>query len=148
MDSVGSFSEELFITDNKTTGKALNATYWQSFSPNVQIDLYDLMGSILYPKLNIRGVVVEGAQVTKTTGPRFGLGVIRKTEAQREEYLTELEWWINQAEIYATKDYWPMNRASCYICPFKAICSADPSERERMLAANFVKKKWNPLVVR
>lgn len=148
MDALGSFGSEVFITDNKTTGKPLNQAFWQSFSPSVQVDLYDLVGSILYPNLNIRGVIIEGAQVSAASGSRFGLGIIRKSEVQREEFLGELEWWIKQAEIYAKYDYWPMNRSACFLCPFKKICSANPNERQMMLEANFTKKMWNPLTPR
>lgn len=144
MDSIVSASGEYFIADNKTTKKSLGEGYWAQYAPNIQVDIYDLAGSILYPGLGIRGVLIEGAQVLVDSA-RFGIRSFPHNDAQREELLVELEWWIKQAEKMAAENYWPMNRSACYICPFKKICKLDPSLREQFLKADFVKKHWNPL---
>lgn len=133
-----------FIADNKTTSKTLSQNYWLQYTPNVQVDTYDFVGSVHYADLNIRGVAIEGAQVTQE-GAKFGLGLMYRTEAMREEYLRDLEYWIKQAERFAEEDYWPRNRASCFLCDLKGICGKDPGMRDRYLAADFVKKHWNPL---
>lgn len=145
MDSIMRFGSENFISDNKTTTKTLNDKYWQSYSPNTQVDLYDISGSVLWPELNIKGVMIEGAQLTKTMGVRMGVGFMRRTEAQREEFLKDLAYWLTQAERFASDEYWPMNRRNCWMCPFNIICSKDPSKREGYLSSNFTQKFWNPL---
>ncbi len=136
--------DEHFISDNKTTKNAITANYWKQYQPNVQVDTYDLAGSLLFPELNIKGVVIEAAQVM-VDGARFASQPFYRSEAQREEFYNEFEYWLKQAELFATENYWPMNRINCKICPFQGICSKHPSRREEMLAADFTKKHWNPL---
>lgn len=144
IDSIMQFGAERFISDNKTTKNALTPAYFAQYSPNVQVDTYDLAGSVLWPDLALKGVMIEAAQ-TLTEGARFGVGVMYRTEGQRAEYLEELEWWLRQAEKCAKEGYWPKNRASCYMCQFKMVCSKDKDQRERYLQSNFTKSYWNPL---
>lgn len=144
LDSIMKFGDEIFISDNKTTRKPLSFSYFSQYSPNIQIDVYDLAGNLMYPGLGIKGVMIEGAQVLQE-GSRFGIGIQYRSDALREELLTDLEYWIRQAEKFAIEDHWPMNRASCYLCPFKSICSKEPEVRQRYLEAAFVKRPWNPL---
>lgn len=145
MDSIKTFGAiETFVADNKTTKAFLGPLYWKQYSPNIQVDAYDLAGSLLFPDLGIKGVAIEAAQVS-TQGAKFATQVFYRTEGQREETLHEIEWWIKQAERFARDNYWPMNKTNCKMCPFNGICSKDPSQRERYLKADFVQKKWNPL---
>ena len=151
LDRVATFGNEAFVVDNKTTKKTLGKSYWAGFSPAVQMDCYDLVGTTLFADLNIRGVMVEGAQ-TMVGGARFGLGVCYRSEIQREEFLVDLRWWLSLAEHLAervlpdgTPAPYPMNRQACWLCPFKQVCSAQPAKREAVLAENFEKRYWNPL---
>ncbi len=144
LDSIMTFGTEKFIADNKTTKKALGTAYFASYSPSIQMDIYDLAGNVLYPSLGIRGVMVEGAQVLQE-GARFGVGIQYRTDKRREELMADLKYWIGQAEKFAADDHWPMNRASCVMCQFKSVCSKDPSQRQMFLESNFVKQPWNPL---
>lgn len=143
-DSIMSDGLETYITDNKTTKKTINRTFWESYSPNIQIDLYDVVGNILYPELKIKGVLLEGAQVL-VNGARFGYHQFPKTEKLREETLRDIEWWINLAEQFAEADYYPMNKRNCWLCPLKTVCSMEPQRREAVLRDNFPVRKWNPL---
>jgi hypothetical protein len=136
--------DQHWITDNKTTSKTLSANYWLQYTPNVQVDTYDFVGSVAYTDLKIKGVAIEGAQIT-AEGAKFGTGLIYRTEGLRAEYLKDLEWWIRQAERYAAEDYWPRNRASCFLCDLKTICGKDPSMRDRYLEQEFERRYWNPL---
>src|SRR5262249_48382038 len=72
MDTIGRLGDEHYIADDKTTKMWLSDTYWASYSPNVQVDLYDLAGSVLYPELAIKGVLIEAAQ-TSATNTKFGM---------------------------------------------------------------------------
>lgn len=144
IDSIMTFGNENFPADNKTTKNALGQSYFAGFSPNIQMDVYDLAGSMLYPSLGLRGVMIEAAQVQQE-GARFGVGVSYRTDKLREELLTDLRYWLTQAEKFASDDYWPMNRASCYLCPFKGVCNKDPDMRQGYLEGNFVRDPWNPL---
>lgn len=144
MDSIKQLGDELFVADNKTSKNALSSVYWQQYSPNVQVDTYDLAGSLLFPDLPLKGVVIEAAQ-TLVHGARFGRHEFRRTEAQREEWLNEIGYWLKMAEKYAKEEYWPMNRSACFSCQFKKVCSRDPAMREQSLKADFTVNKWNPL---
>lgn len=141
---VGSDTTDVFVKDQKTTKAAIGQTYWKQYSPNVQVDFYDLASSILYPSLNMRGVVIDAAQIM-VEGARFATQSFYRSEVQREEFLNEIGWWLKQAERYADENYWPMNRAACFNCPFRDICSMDPGKRETYLKANYEVKHWNPL---
>lgn len=144
LDSISTFGDELWVTDNKTTKKMLNQNYYAQYAPNLQVDLYDLAASVLYSALGVKGVLIEAAQ-TMATGARFGMLPVRKSEKQREEFYKELGWWFATAETHAKANYWPMNRAACFLCPYKTICSKEEQVREMYLKADFVVKKWNPL---
>jgi hypothetical protein len=148
IDYIGDFGGELFVVDNKTTTKSLNQKFWDSYSPNVQFDTYDLAGNLLFPDLPIRGIMIDAASVG-VTGASFGRHIYYKTEAQREEHLHTIEYWIRVAEqlvqTYGDKD-WPMNKRSCWNCPFHGICDKDPKQRDMWLKANFTQhERWNPL---
>lgn len=144
IDSIMTFGEENFLADNKTTKKPLGVYYFSRFSPNVQFDTYDLAGATLMPYLRLSGVMVEAAQITPD-GANFGFHLTRRTDAQREEYLRDLQYWLSQAEAFAAQDFWPMNRANCTFCDFRSVCSKPPASRARWLAQDFKKRHWNPL---
>lgn len=144
MDSIMSFAGEHFITDNKTTGKGLTPSYWAGYSPNIQVDVYGLAGSLLFPHMELRGVAIEAAQVQAGGKVTFGMRMFRQDDHQREELLGDLEHWLRQAESYARADHWPMNRSACYLCQFKPICSRPAAKREAYIAANYQVQHWNP----
>lgn len=148
IDSLMTFGQETFITDNKTTKSALGPVYWAGYSPNIQVEVYDLAGSMLFQDLSLKGVVIEGAQ-TLQSGARFGQGIIYRNDSQREETLREIRYWIGQAEKWAADGYWPRNTAACYLCGFKQVCNKDPQTRDMYLKSGFQKREpWNPLVER
>lgn len=147
LDSIMEYGTEHLVADNKTTKNMMGAQYFAQWQPNIQMDIYDLAATTLYPTLGIKGVMIEAAQVL-TEGARFGVGVSYRSDAQREELMGDLHYWITQAEKFAADNHWPMNRANCYLCPFKVVCSKNPDMRQRYLEAAFVKQPWNPLVER
>lgn len=144
LDAMEKFGAEGFIVDNKTTKKMLNKQYWKQYSPNIQVDSYDLLGTTLFPDMDLSGVRIDAAQAM-VGGARFGTQVFYRTDAQREEFLGDLRYWLTQAEGFAEKGHWPMNRAACAICPFSGVCSKTPERREAYLKENFEVRHWNPL---
>jgi len=147
LDKLAMWNKEGFTVDTKTTYKTPGKAFFESFSPNIQFDIYDLTGSILYPELNLKGLIVDAAQ-TMVGGARFAMRPLYRSEVQREELMTDLRWWLDIAEQLAAQpegyDY-PMNRRQCWGCDFKGICSKDPDKREMYLKADFKKAHWNPL---
>lgn len=144
MDSIKEFGAEKFVADHKTTKKALSKAYFAGYNPDAQIDTYDMIGNLLYPDLKLKGVLIEAAQCM-VGGNRFGIHPCYRTDEQREEFLADLKFWLDQAERFAKADHWPRNRASCWLCPFKGVCSATPERRQQILDDEFEKKLWNPL---
>lgn len=148
-DYLGVFGEENWVVDNKTTAKTLGDRFWAGYSPHYQLDTYDLFGSLMFPALDLQGVLIDAAQVTATKPPAFARRTFRKTEEQREEHWRNIEFWIRQAEAFALAGYYPMNKRSCFLCPFNDICNKDPSMREGYLRGSFTKRpRWNPLAER
>ena len=144
-DSLETDGVENFVVDNKTTKSYISGKdYWKQYAPNAQIDMHDVAGALLYPQLNIKGVMIDAAQVT-ASGAEYASQIFYRNEAQRDEFLNEVKWWLEQAERYADDNYWPMNRTNCKFCDFNSICSKDPSQRERYLKADFTQRHWNPL---
>lgn len=147
-DKLEAWGDEVFVTDYKTTTKPLTAAFWDSYAPNMQIDNYDLIAATMFRQMNIRGVVVEGVSLKKS-GVEFGRHTYYKTEGQREEQAELVTEVIRKAERYAETGHWPMNKRSCWLCPFKKVCARDPAERNRMLRADFTKgERWDPLKAR
>jgi hypothetical protein len=144
MDGVKSVSAQNYVTDNKTTKKALDAAYFAGYSPDIQVDLYDLAASIMLPELNLQGVLIEATQ-TLAENTRFGNRPIVRTEELRKEFHDELGYWFKQAEAFAKSGVYPKNRASCRMCQFKKVCSRPAEYRQQILEASFEKRYWNPL---
>lgn len=144
LDTIGKYGEEHFISDDKTTKRWLGPSYWAGWSPNIQLDIYDLAGSLLYPELGIKGVMIEANQVTPS-GANFGHRVYYKTAAQRAELLDDLAYYLEQAESFARVGVWPMNRKACAMCHFNKVCSLPPERREQALHENYQRRFWNPL---
>lgn len=147
-DYLGRFGSLNYIVDNKTTTKTLSKRFFESYDPDLQFDIYDMVGGILYPDLELQGVLLDAAN-SQIEGSSFARMAYRKTEEQRKEQWQDLEFWIKQAERYAEADYWPMKKSSCWICDLKNVCNKPASARPGLLAANFKKgERWNPLIER
>lgn len=144
LDYIGQWGDELFIVDNKTTSKPLNDMYYSGFAVDTQFDSYDLIGSMMFPDLPIRGTMVEAVSLS-AQGVDIGLRPFYKTEAQREEHLNDLGEWIADAERSAEAGYWRMNKRSCWLCPMKAVCAQSPKMRDGYLRSNYEKgPRWDP----
>ena len=144
LDKIVSYDKDYFVSDHKTTKQTLSKVFWTKYNPDVQMDTYDLAGATMFPGLGVKGLIVEGAQ-TMVGGARYGMQIYYRTDAQREEYLNDLRFWLDRAEEYAENDRWPMNRSHCWLCDFRGVCSKDPDQRERYLEADFIVEHWNPL---
>lgn len=145
LDYIGELGEARFVVDNKSTTKTLGGKFYQGYSPHMQFDTYDLVGSMLFPDLDIQGVMIDAVQVL-VEGVQFGRMPYYKSEAQREEHLQTIRYWVRQAEEFATAGHWPMNKRNCWVCPFAKVCSLDPKDRPAALDGAFKRReRWNPL---
>ena len=138
-------NEGTAIYERKTTKAALSGGYFAQWKPHNQTTAYALAGSALFSEDHLAGaspkVMIEACQ-TLVNGTRFYTSAVEYSKAQMEEFLQDTLYWIAKAEEYADMGYWPMNRTSCDNkggCPFRDVCSRDPSTREVVLKDQFSK---------
>lgn len=149
LDKCVEFNEDLWIVDKKTTKAYLNTSYFANYSPDNQISLYSVAGRIIFNR-EIAGIIIDAIQV-RVTGTRFRRQPIPRSTAQLEEWLTDLQFYLRMAEIYATINYWPQNDRSCGLyggCKFRPVCSSEPAARPDLLDALYTTRIWDPLVPR
>lgn len=144
LDRVETFGGlENFITDLKTTTKSLNQQFFSTYAPNIQVDMYDLIGWFMFPKWDIQGVKIEAASLT-VDGVRFAPHIERRNEENRHEFLHDLHYWLGEMEKAARIGHWPMNRRNCWSCGFREVCALAPSRRQDVLEQNFERNRWDP----
>lgn len=134
---------DIFVNERKTTKSYLTSDYWAGFSPDTQISVYTLASRVVYP-FNVKGVIVDALSTTENFSEFASMPIERGPDVL-EEFQRDLEITLRIADQYAKAGYWPKNEASCRLCPFKSICSRPPVVREEWLAAEFIKRPWNPL---
>lgn len=144
LDGLCVFVDERFARERKTTKTDLGAGYWNGFSPNMQIDTYDLAASAIPEMADVRGVLIEAGQ-TILSGSRFGRRIEYRNSALRDEHMAQVGDLIEDAERYAAKGHWPMRKSQCKFCPFRGICAMSPGKRADFLASKFKRSFWNPL---
>lgn len=152
MDRVGrvpAFDNKVFVIDKKTTKTTITPNFFDKYTPDNQFSGY-IFASQIALEQPAAGLIVDVAQVAVTFS-RFQRGLVTRDEGQIQEWLTDIGWWIKQAEGYAKADYWPMNDKSCDMyggCTYRSICSKSPLQRDQWLKAGFAKRVWDPLQVR
>lgn len=147
LDRVVVWNEDLWITDKKTTKNALDDYYFRAFNPSNQMEIYSVAGMITLDT-QIRGLIIDGMQIL-VEGSRFRRQTIEFSEPTLEEFLSDLQIKIREAETYAAAGHWPMRRTSCgygrFQCAFRGVCSADPAIRPTLLQTGFERRIWDPL---
>lgn len=149
LDRLVDFAGGTYVMDRKTTANTISSYYFDQFVPDNQMSLYTMAAKVIY-QTPVRGVIIDAVQ-TAVGFSRFSRGFTYRTDAQIEEWLSDLHYWFKLAEQYATAGYWPMNDKSCHNfggCVFRKVCSKSPEARETFLASDFHKVPWNPLEVR
>lgn len=154
LDRVVRFNSQLLVMDRKTTTTTLGPFYFSQYSPNNQMSLYTFAGRIVL-NATIDGVIIDAAQIKLEEPNAFARGFTFRTEAQLEEWLVDLRYNLELAELYAVSNYWPQNDTSCDKfggCRFREICARDPHVRPAFLKTNFnqleEQDRWNPLRAR
>jgi len=151
LDKAVNFSDELYVKDHKTSKTTIGDYFFDQFSPNNQMTLYSLAGKVVL-NTPVRGVIIDAAQIKLTEPNAFKRGMTYRTKEQLDEWVSDLEYWLRQAEAYATAGYWPMNDTACDKfggCRFRDVCSKSPQVRKIYLKSNFdqlaPEERWNPL---
>jgi hypothetical protein len=153
LDRLVEMGDDHYVMDRKTSKNTISGNsswgFFAKFSPDNQMTGYTYAGKVALAK-PIKGVIIDAAQIAKGFS-RFERGFALRTEKQLEEWRTDFIWMAKMAEHWAEQDYWPMNDTACDNyggCVFRDICSKDPQVRHVFLQSDFVKKPWDPLVVR
>ena len=146
LDRVVEFNGQTWISDRKTTGTTLSSRYFDNFSPDNQMSMYTLAGQMIFSE-PASGIVIDAAQLA-VNFTRFGRGFAPRTKKQVVEWYEEAVLWLHLAAQFAKARHWPANDKSCGNyggCPFRTVCSKDPSVRLSYLEGDFAKQIWNPL---
>ncbi len=150
-DNRAQFGTERMLREFKTTKQTLGGYYFNRFWPDIQIDIYALAQSVIYPD-DAAAVLIESCQCAVGFN-RFDREVIRYTPERLDEIAQNLNALIAQAEVNAATGYWPMNTTACDMyggCPYRPVCRKSPSLRQKFLdnsigKVRYVKEHWNPL---
>ena len=147
---------EYFVRERKTTGMALSRIYWSRYAPDIQVSLYSWVAKLLFPDLNIQGVLLEAFQV----GTNFIRMERRPFQRWPEQAIDTVKSIVQAAremdssgmreEILPPAETFLMNEGCCMAggmpCNFQSICNEAPRLRKYFIADNFrPKKPWNPL---
>lgn len=151
IDRLATFNDELYVTDLKSTKMALDQRFAKEFKPNQQIAGYVTAAHIMAETVHAipskpAGAIIDAVQIGVNFS-RFARFIIPFSEHEVNEYILGFEAWVKQARKFSEENYWPANEISCGQyggCTFRDICTRPPSERPRMLEANFRKATWDP----
>lgn len=146
LDKIVVFNGDLFIMDHKTTS-SFGTHFAERFNPDNQMTLYTYAGKRVF-MAPVKGVIINGCQPL-VGGTNFERHIVYRTEDQIREWLTDLNYFLTQANWWTKTGYHPHNDTSCHRydgCEYRTVCSKAPQVRDKFLAANFRKDEpWNPL---
>jgi hypothetical protein len=143
LDQVVDFAGRRYIQDQKTTKNTINDNYFNNYSPDIQMTQYTIVGQVAF-RQSLEGIMLDVAQIAKGF-TAFKRGFIYRSKNTLEEYIQELQFWLEPYYDAVRAADWPHNQASCFGCEFRKVCSADPSLREHYLKDGFRREYWNPL---
>jgi hypothetical protein len=149
LDRLVEFGNAYWVMDRKTTKSQLGESYFAQFNPSNQMTLYYAASSVVLAK-PVTGVIIDAAQIL-VSGTRFGRHLTRRTKAEVEEFFDAVKFWTSLASHFYKSGFWPMNDNACSNyggCPFRVVCTAPESHRQAILATQFTKSFWDPLVTR
>lgn len=149
IDKIIEFGPTRMILERKHTKTTLSQHYFDQYAMSNQVTGYIFAGKVCF-NVDLRGAVIDAAQLL-VDATRYQRSQQLRTPAQLTEWHADTIRWIEHAEAYSAVNYWPMNKASCNNyggCPFRDVCSSDPSVRASKLNTHFQKRFWNPLQVR
>lgn len=151
LDRLVTFSDNIYIQDQKTTGSTITPRYFSNYSPDDQITgMYPFAGRAIF-KLPVKGVMIDAAQIAVGFS-RFERGFVFADDASLNEWYDDAIFHIKTAQMATRENHFPKNRTSCHKfagCEFRHVCAASPHVREQFLKADFEKgQRWDPLEAR
>jgi hypothetical protein len=146
IDRLVKLGDDIRVSDAKTTVQTLSSSYFRRYDLDTQMDVYDFFGRVIFPE-GIAGILIDGMQ-TAVTFSRYERWFSDRKPGQREEWFTQLEYWLSLAELFAQRDAWPQNKTSCSKyggCRYCEVCEKEPAVRHVVLESDFMIETWNPL---
>lgn len=157
IDRLVTLNDVPYETDIKTTKSELSDFWFKQFTPSNQFSLYLTAGQVVW-NVPVQGIIVDGVRVLVNSS-EFKRRLIRRDGPSLDEWLADTGQWLRRMEACAEEGEWPQNETACghyasYAdggrggCEFRDTCSRSPKQRAVWLEAEFVKRIWDPLVVR
>lgn len=148
IDRLVEYGDEVFVTDQKTTGSTITPSFFDQFKPNTQMSLYAFAGKAIYD-MPVKGVVIDGAQIAVGFS-RFMRGFTFRTDSELDEWYEGILRDIDHIQRATIDHQFPMNPNACNHysgCQFRSVCSKSPEVRDKYLRADFQRRPdpWNPL---
>ena len=173
IDTVGESKEDgLFILEHKTSGR-FSSAWANQWSQKTQVNAYTYALSMLYPDRDTYGVKINGLFIKNPPGVKkdgtpkanatdteFHRIPIQKTIPQLEEWLWNINFWLEFIEIeFDNLDLvnpdddlmlaFPKNTESCskyFGCPFRDYCLAwlNPLRKCKQPPLGFIEEHWDP----
>jgi len=145
LDRIVSYGGDYYVQDQKTTGATMGGYYFRRYNPNDQMSLYTIAAEVVWHQ-PVKGVMIDAAQIA-VGFTRFERGFTFRTQAQNNKWLRDAKYWIERT-WEAEAEGWPLNDAACMMyggCPFREVCSKDPSVQRQYLETLFERRPDNPL---
>jgi hypothetical protein len=149
LDRIGEMDGSLYVFDRKTSSRAFAYDYIASFKPSGQMMQYTAGSQVAFAE-EIQGVMIDAVHIGTNLDEYFRFPA-QFTKGQLDEWYSNTKFYIKMAEQYAEADSYPQNFEACHVyqgCPFREICSRDPSVRETVIKSNYTEDRWEPLKVR
>ena len=117
LDRVVKQGDDLYVLDQKTTGRPLSDYYFAQYKRSDQMFMYSLVASKLLDS-PISGVFIDSVR----SEPReFRRSLVSFTEEQIDEWYSDTVDYIK-----ANQGLTVQNVTSCYRCDFEPVCSSSP----------------------
>ncbi len=146
LDRLVHYSDDLYVSDQKTTGTTISQKFFNDFDLDTQMTMYPFAGKMIY-KTPVKGVIIDGAQIAVGFS-RFARGFTFRSDGQLNEWYDEMMELTQQARLRAQRKEFPRNLTACTQygrCEFFDVCSRPPEHREAFLRGDFIKGKgWDP----
>ena len=139
MDRVIKMGDDPYVLDQKTTGKPLSPFFFRQYEHEDQMYMYSLIAKEILG-CPIRGVVIDGVQVTENGDTNFGRKLVSFSRPELDEWLSDTLDWIMRMGTSSAR-----NLTHCARCDFRTVCDAPPSAQAGYLKAFYQQgKKWEP----
>ena len=148
MDRVLEDDNGVQILDQKTSGTPLDTRYFQNYTPNNQVSAYQLAGQTAFPD-RARAFLIDAVSIGAGK-PSFARCNIGRSQGLLEEWVKNTQTLIDSIHRLDPTDptAFPQNPSACGMyggCPFREVCSSEPSVREIILEEDFEQAPWNPV---